>query len=51
MLFEVIVLCAFSAGDWSQFRGPNSDGHAAGPETPVEWSDTKNVIWKTSVPG
>ncbi|MBC7820562.1 MAG: PQQ-binding-like beta-propeller repeat protein, partial [Planctomycetaceae bacterium] len=53
MIFEVIALCVLSAGagDWPQFRGPNSDGHAVGPATPVEWSDTKNVVWKTSIPG
>ncbi len=51
MLFEVIAICAFSAGDWPQFRGPSSDGHAVGPATPVEWSDTKNVAWKTRVSG
>ncbi len=39
------------AGDWTQFRGPNSDGHATGPATPMEWSDTKNVLWKVPVAG
>lgn len=51
MMLEMIVVCALSAGDWPQFRGPNSDGHAAGPATPLEWSDTKNVVWKTAIPG
>ena len=51
MLIEAILVCAMSAGDWPQFRGPRSDGHAAGPATPVEWSDTKNVVWKTTIPG
>lgn len=52
MMFELIAMCVLSAGagDWPQFRGPNSDGHAVGP-TPVEWSDTKNVVWKASIPG
>ena len=42
------------AGDkktsWRQFNG--SQGHAvgAGP-LPTEWSETKNVAWKTPVPG
>ncbi len=53
MIFEVLAMCVLSAGasDWPQFRGPNSDGHAVGPATPVEWSDTKNVAWKASIPG
>lgn len=37
--------------DWPRFRGPRSDGHAAGPPTPLEWSDTKNVAWKVPIPG
>ena len=51
MLFEVIAICVLSAGAWPQFRGPNSDGHATGPATPLEWSETRNVAWKTRVPG
>lgn len=51
MLLEVIAICALAAGDWPQFRGPNSDGHAVGPATPLEWSETKNIAWKTPVPG
>ncbi len=51
MLTAMVCICALSAGDWPQFRGPNSDGHVVGPAIPTEWSDTKNVAWKVSVPG
>ena len=51
MLPIVYAICALVLGDWPQFRGPNLDGHAAGPTTPLEWSDTKNVAWKVAVPG
>ena len=51
MLPFVLAICALGSGDWPQFRGPNSDGHAAGPATPIQWSDTKNVAWKVQVPG
>ena len=56
MMIVMCCLCALSAGelnagDWPQFRGPNSDGHVVGPATPMEWSDTKNVVWKVSVSG
>lgn len=46
--------CALSstatAGDWPQFRGPNSSGHAVdvGP-LPSEFSTTKNVRWTADV--
>lgn len=51
MMLEVIALAMLCAGDWPQFRGPNSDAHAAGPPTPLEWSETTNVAWKTPIPG
>lgn len=51
MMLEAMMMCVLSAGDWSQFRGPQSNGHAVGTVTPIEWSDTKNVAWKTSIPG
>ncbi|MFO0428793.1 MAG: PQQ-binding-like beta-propeller repeat protein [Planctomyces sp.] len=38
-------------GDWPQFRGPKSDGHSAEVSTPLEWSETKNVMWKAEVAG
>jgi outer membrane protein assembly factor BamB len=50
-MFALLTTCALLAGDWPQFRGPNSDGHASGLATPLEWSDTKNVAWKVKVPG
>jgi outer membrane protein assembly factor BamB len=37
--------------DWPQFRGPGGQGHS--PETGLvnAFSETKNVLWKTPVPG
>lgn len=53
MFRELIAICVLAAGgnEWPQFRGPNSDAHAVGPATPLVWSDTENVVWKTSIPG
>lgn len=51
MLLLMLALCAVLPGDWPQFRGPQSNAHAAGPATPMEWSDTKNVAWKVEIPG
>ncbi len=45
------ILSLFATEDWPQFRGAFSDAHVAGPATPLEWSETKNVSWKVSVPG
>ena len=37
--------------DWPQFRGPEGQGHAAGSGFPLEWSETRNVRWKTRIHG
>ena len=34
---------------WNQFRGPNGDGKAIGSDLPIEFSETKNVRWKTAI--
>jgi outer membrane protein assembly factor BamB len=34
-----------------EFRGPTGQGHYAGKNLPLEWSTTKNVAWKQSIPG
>ena len=40
------------ADDWTQWRGPNHNNVvAAGQETPTEWSESKNILWKVDVPG
>jgi outer membrane protein assembly factor BamB len=40
-----------SRGDWPNWRGPNHNGIAEGKAPPTTWSDSKNVVWKVSVPG
>ena len=52
--FFVICLAvnrSVSAADWTQWRGPNGNNVIDGQTIPTEWSETKNVAWKTSVPG
>ena len=36
--------------DWKQWRGPGGQGHA-NAKLPTEWSETKNVKWRTPIPG
>ncbi|MBM3964461.1 MAG: serine/threonine protein kinase, partial [Planctomycetes bacterium] len=51
MLKFAIVLCICIQGNWPQFRGPNSNGHANEHKPPMQWSDTENVVWKAPLPG
>src|SRR5262245_47697131 len=39
------------AEDWPQFRGPDGQGHSAERGIPVEWSEARNIVWKTELPG
>jgi outer membrane protein assembly factor BamB len=39
-----------SAENWNQFRGSSENGHSSA-KLPLEWSETKNVAWKTPIDG
>ena len=38
------------AAHWPEWRGPYRNGMARG-DAPTTWSDTKNLKWKTEIPG
>jgi outer membrane protein assembly factor BamB len=40
-----------SQADWTEFRGPTGQGLSAAKSLPVEWSASKNVVWKQAIPG
>lgn len=51
---SLLILAAspIFGSDWKQWRGPLGNNAAEpGQEIPVEWGDSKNVIWKVPVPG
>lgn len=51
LLFAAPLVCALAtAGDWPQFRGPNSAGTAEEKGLPVEFGPSKNVVWRTPLP-
>jgi len=37
--------------DWPQFRGPGALGRSDAKGVPLIWSDSSNIVWKTSLPG
>jgi outer membrane protein assembly factor BamB len=39
------------AEDWPAFRGPTGQGHSTERDVPLEWSESRNVVWKSPVPG
>ncbi len=62
-LFVVSLACCFSERpfsaqddsqtriDWHQFRGPQQNGTAPSQNPPMEWSEQKNVLWKSATHG
>jgi outer membrane protein assembly factor BamB len=50
LLFALTAL-AVSAEDWPEFRGPTGQGHSTERGLPLEWSESRNVMWKARVPG
>lgn len=53
VVFASTVSTGFTeaADEWPQFRGPDGNGYAATSNLPVEWSESKNIAWKTAIPG
>ncbi len=56
--FLVVVACglllaasARAEENWPQWRGPLGTGAASHAKPPIEWSETKNIRWKTKLPG
>jgi outer membrane protein assembly factor BamB len=51
----LVTLTAFApnarAEDWPQFRGPTGQGHSTERGLPLEWSESRNVLWKIPVSG
>jgi outer membrane protein assembly factor BamB len=51
-ILVVLSLTGVNATDrWPQFRGPNAGVADDDPALPDTWSETENVVWKTTVPG
>ncbi len=47
------LLAVPSAGAeyWNQFRGPHGDGQATSKSLPLQWSENRNISWKTAIHG
>ena len=51
----VLVLADGSSTDyeknWPQWRGPLVSGVSPYGKPPVEWDESRNIIWKIEIPG
>jgi outer membrane protein assembly factor BamB len=52
LFLSLLAVATSIAADWPRFRGPNGTGVSTDSKpVPAEWSSTKNVKWKTELPG
>jgi outer membrane protein assembly factor BamB len=51
LVLILLMGVALRAEDWPQFRGPTGQGHSAERGLPLDWSETKNIVWKVPVAG
>jgi outer membrane protein assembly factor BamB len=51
LLLLFALTAAIPSEDWPEFRGPAAQGHSTERGLPLEWSESRNVMWKTRVPG
>ena len=52
ILFNPMLTLGQNENHWPAWRGPTMNGHAANTANPpIEWSESKNVRWKTELPG
>ena len=54
--FSLILIVFYSSGfsqsqqNWPHWRGPDHNGISEAVDLPVNWSPSKNIIWKTKLP-
>ncbi len=46
---RVSLASAGTSANWPELRGPERNGHAVAAKTPLSWSETNNVAWKTAI--
>lgn len=46
-----VALPIHAADNWTEFRGPDGTGLSDSTGLPIQWSETRNVRWKTAVRG
>jgi outer membrane protein assembly factor BamB len=49
MLLPVQTVRASDDGNWPDWRGPTGNGRSDATGLPLNWSETKNIVWKTPI--
>jgi outer membrane protein assembly factor BamB len=48
---SVLAATGNPSANWPAWRGPQANGVSPSATPPTEWSETRNVRWKTQIPG
>lgn len=51
VIVSLLLAIQVFAEDWPEFRGPSGQGISDERGLPLTWSESKNVKWKTAIPG
>ena len=55
MKFGFVIMAALAlsarAENWPMWRGPRLDGRSSEKNVPTHWSASKNIVWRTALPG
>lgn len=46
----LLVSTVAAADNWPNWRGPSLDGVSPSKTAPLEWSESKNILWKVPLP-
>ena len=49
--FTLPIAASDATSNWAQWRGPQSQGISTEKNLPTEWGQSKNIKWKTEIPG
>jgi outer membrane protein assembly factor BamB len=51
VVISMVVYSSAGAASWPQWRGPSGQGVSEETKLPNQWNATKNIKWKTAIPG
>ena len=49
ILIAFFASLAPASANWPDWRGPTGEGHSEATGLPLHWSETQNIVWKTSI--
>ena len=49
MLLFCQIAGAGENANWPDWRGPGGQGHSEAADLPLNWSESKNIVWKTPI--